>query len=413
MRFTIKAAAVLLFCFRLHAQTNNQTGSPYSLFGLGRLNEAAPGKTNAMGETGIALPMTTEINNLNPAAYATIPEKSFMFDLGGKGEATTFSNSDGGQDVTTFSFSNIAFAFALSNKDGIGATLLPYSDVGYNITGITGDIEGSDGTYTSDVSGSGGLSNFTLNYGRKLGSRFNVGLGVNYLFGKIQEDEFATVGNDLLVVNEKNYYRGFRFVAGAQGKFGKKFTLAMTVKLPASIKGTKDMTAYKVVDLIQTNLESSVDVPMESFKLPLEVTVGGYYKFNDSFGITADYKRSFWNSVNMEDHIGRFVDQDFFGFGMEYMRNKSQYYYYDSIRLRAGMNFDNGYLAVNDKRITNYKAVFGIGLPIPGRTASMINLTYGFGQRGAISETLVKESYRTFSFNIVLQDIWFVKKKYD
>ncbi|RZJ67639.1 MAG: hypothetical protein EOO50_04990 [Flavobacterium sp.] len=413
MRFTTKTALFFFIGASAYSQTNNQTSSPYSLFGLGRLNDAAPGKTNALGEGGVALPMTSEINNLNPAAYATIPEKVFMFDLGAKGEKTNYSNTDASQNATTFSFSNIALAFALSQKDGVGITLLPYSDVGYNITGIAGVIEGSDDTYSSDVAGSGGLSNFTVNYGRKISERFNVGIGMNYLFGNIEETEFATIGTDYLAVTQESFYRGLRFTAGMQAVLNKEITFGATAKLPASIKGSKDLTAYKIVDLVQTTLEVSADEPIDSFKLPLEVTMGGYFQVGKSLAINADYKRSFWNATGMQDNIGKFVDQDYLAFGFEYRRNKESFNYLDRVSLRAGFNVDNGYLEVNDKRISNYKGVFGLGLPFPGKTNSMINLSYGFGQRGAVSETLVKENYNTFSFNIVLQDIWFLKRKYD
>lgn len=413
MRFTIKTVFLFFTGASLYAQTNNQTGSPYSLFGLGRLNEAAPGKTNALGESGVAVPMTSEINNLNPAAYATIPEKAFMFDLGAKGEKNDFSNADQSQNATTFSFSNIALAFALSARDGIGITLLPYSDVGYNITGIMGEVEGSDDTFSSDVAGSGGLSNFTINYGRRIGKRFNVGVGMNYLFGNIKQTELATISSDYLMVTEESFYRGMRFTLGMQANVSKALTFGATAKLPASIKGTKDLTAYKVVELTQTTLEVSEDSPIDSFKLPLEVTLGGYFRFSKSLSFNADYKRSFWNATGMSDNIGSFVDQDYLGMGMEYRRNTESFRYIDRIALRAGFNFDNGYLEVNDKRISNHKAVVGVGLPFPGKTSSMLNFSYGFGQRGAVSETLVKETYQTVSFNIVLQDIWFVKRKYD
>lgn len=413
MRSISSVFVILFVCGYARSQSNNQTSSPYSLFGLGRLNEAAPGRTNAMGESGIALSAGTEINNLNPAAYASIPEKHFFFDLGGKGETNTYSNADDSQKTTTFSFSNIALAFALSAKDGIGVTLLPYSDVGYNLTGITGDIEGSDDTFSSDVAGSGGLSNFTVNYGRKIGKNFNVGIGFNYLFGKISESEVALIDGDYLVVNTKNYYKGMRFTAGMQYHLGNKITAALTVKLPASVKGTKDIDAYTIIGSVQTNLDISVGNRLDAFRLPAEVTVGGLYKFNSSLSVIADYRRSFWTAQHMQDNIGEFVDQDFLGLGVEYSRNKSEHRYIDKVKLRAGLNLDNGYLEVNDRRISNYKAVFGIGLPVPSRMGSTISLSYGFGRRGAVSETLVREDFQTFSINLNLQDLWFIQKKYD
>ena len=55
------------------AQTNTLSNSPYSLYGLGQLSTFSFGKTNGLGNTGIAMPTTSSINILNPASFTDIP----------------------------------------------------------------------------------------------------------------------------------------------------------------------------------------------------------------------------------------------------------------------------------------------------------------------------------------------------
>ena len=49
------------------AQSEALTSSPYSLYGLGIINQTSIGKSNALGYTGIGRKTATEINNLNPS----------------------------------------------------------------------------------------------------------------------------------------------------------------------------------------------------------------------------------------------------------------------------------------------------------------------------------------------------------
>lgn len=51
-----------------YSQSEALTSSPYSLYGLGVINQTSIGKSNALGYTGIGLKTDSEINNLNPAS---------------------------------------------------------------------------------------------------------------------------------------------------------------------------------------------------------------------------------------------------------------------------------------------------------------------------------------------------------
>ena len=150
--------AILLFCANqnLIAQSESLTSSPYSLYGLGTINQTSIGRSNSMGYSGIGLKTDTEINNLNPANFALTPKNSFFYDIGITGESNTYSNSVDNQSKTTFNFSNIAMAFRIMENLGMGIVMTPYSDVGYSLVGIKTNIEGSTNTFESNVEGVGG-----------------------------------------------------------------------------------------------------------------------------------------------------------------------------------------------------------------------------------------------------------------
>jgi hypothetical protein len=41
----------------------------------------------------------------------------------------------------------------------------------------------------------------------------------------------------------------------------------------------------------------------------------------------------------------------------------------------------------------------------------MLNFGYSYGQKGQVSNGLIKENYHTLTLNFSLEDLWFVKKK--
>ena len=75
------------------------------------INQTSIGKSNALGYTEIGRKTATEINNLNPANYALIPQNSFFYDIGVTGESNTYSNRGYNENKTNVNFSNLAFAF--------------------------------------------------------------------------------------------------------------------------------------------------------------------------------------------------------------------------------------------------------------------------------------------------------------
>ena len=90
-KYLMSVGLVLVYTIA-RSQSEGLTSSPYSLYGLGTINQTSIGRSNGMGHTGIGLKTETEINNLNPSNFALIPQNSFFYDVGMVGEFNTYSN---------------------------------------------------------------------------------------------------------------------------------------------------------------------------------------------------------------------------------------------------------------------------------------------------------------------------------
>ena len=387
--------------------TNSLSSSPYSLYGLGVSNELNTGKTNALGNTGFAMPSTYSINNLNPASLGAIPKGSFLYDIGVKLQKETLYEDGLKEFRYNGNFSNFSIAFPLSKKSGLSIALIPFTNVGYTISGLEKPIDGSTGTFLANITGSGGLNSIQLNYGYKVNDKLRLGLKGSYLFGTIKEEETNIIGSSILNITEDNFYNGFRLGAGVQYEINNKISVGGIINLPTSLNGDQTRTVIGGAEPVEE--ENKLD----TFKLPLELGFGLHTRLNDKLFFNLDYKKSFWDATNQSDLIGDYVDQDFIGFGTEFIPKKRSSKYWNRINYRAGFSMDNGNLAIKDNRITNYSINLGLGLPTGGRRHSMINLSYSYGQKGLVSNGLIKENYHTLTLNFSLEDLWFQKRKYD
>ena len=412
-KFQVRVIIIILLSLNIQAQTTNQVNSPYSFFGLGKINDIGVGKTNALGRSGISYSSETEINTLNPASFGKVKLNSFLFDVGTRAQQTEFKNNKDQKDFKTFSFSNLAFAFALDDKSGIGFSIVPFSESNYYLDGIETAMEGSNETFLSNVSGNGGISNLKISYGRSFSEKLRVGVDFNYYFGTINETEIVSLNNDFMKIDKKSFYRGIRPVLGLQYDYSSRINLSAVLALPSYLKGSRDTEVSKIIDLAQYDIERSADKEISGFKLPTEITLGLKYQPLKTLSLHVDYRKSFWSATGIEDNIGKFEDQDFIGFGAEYYTDKCVNNFWGKIRYRLGYNFDNGYLAVNGNKIENFLLTTGLGIPLNTKTQNFINISYAYGQRGVISNILIKENYHFITVNLSFEDIWFVKKKYN
>lgn len=414
MTIKVKHLYSVLFFITVSAfsQTNDLSSSPYSLYGLGLRNNLNTGEANTLGGTGIASHSLNSINNLNPASFSSFSSNSFLYDIGVKVQQETLVEGGVDESRTNANFSSLAFAFPVSSKFGVGLTLLPYTNVGYFVSGVSNEIEGSNEVYSSDIYGSGGLNDIKVNVGYKVTDKLSVGASGSYLFGKIEENETNYFQNNTLYVNEENFYSGFQLKTGLQYEFNSNFSFGAVATLPTRLKGDQENTVTLAVeDAVGTIEESTED--LDAFKLPLEIGIGLQTKLKENLYFNIDYTKRFWDATDQTDQSGTFVDEDIIGLGAKYTPNRNSIKYWDRVNYRAGISFDSGSIEINNTRVSNYEATIGLGIPFSKKNNSMLNVGYSYGVQGRVANNLIQENYHLITINLSLENIWFVKRYLD
>lgn len=409
----MKNKIIFLSCFILMSLTafsQSISSSPYSLYGVGSLYDSDFGSIPSIGSSGIALPSNLFINNLNPASLAYLPLNHFMFDIGGKAIATTYESGSRSEKRNNFQFSHIAFAFPVTKKSGFSVALRPYSSATFKISNLKLPIADSQEYYYLTAAGSGGLNNFDFSYGYRIGKKISVGASATVLFGNTTDDRSYLISNSITSISKKTDYSGLRATLGAQYQIDSTFTIASTFKLPTKVNASKVQSVETLTNEVVSTVESDVASDADDYYMPLEIGVGISKRFKNNLNMTVDYEKSLWNNTNQSELYGNFVNQDRFAFGFTYSAKKNIRRYWDRVQYAAGANFDTGYLEVDGKRVNNASISIGLTLPIEN-TFSALNISYSYGQKGKVSENLIKENYHKISLNLSLDGIWFVKRK--
>jgi hypothetical protein len=86
--------------------------------------------------------------------------------------------------------------------------------------------------------------------------------------------------------------------------------------------------------------------------------------------------------------------------------------YFQRVVYRAGFNFQNTGLVINNQPIKDQSVSFGLGLPLSG-TFSNINIGLEMGKKGTTTAGLIQENYTNISIGLSFNDRWFIKRKYD
>lgn len=388
------------------------SSSPYSLYGLGSVYDSDFGNIPSIGSSGIALPSASFINNLNPASLGYLPQNHFMFDVGGKSISTTYQSSSRSESRNNFQFSHLAFAFPVTKNSGFSIAIRPYSSAAFKISNLKLPIENSQDFYYLTATGSGGLNNLDLSYGYRFGKKWSVGASAAVLFGNTKDNRSFLIMNSITSIQKKTHYNGLRATLGAQYQVDSTLTVATTFKVPTRIKASKVQTVQTIADDVVTTIESDVASDTDDYYMPLEMGIGISKRFKNNLNMTLDYEKSLWGNTNQSELYGNFVNQDRFALGFTYNGRKNIRKYWDRVQYAAGANFDTGYLEIDGKRIHNAAISIGLNLPLEN-TYSSLNISYSYGQRGRVSDNLIKENYHKISLNLSLDGIWFVKRKFE
>lgn len=395
----------------------NNTSSPYSYYGLGELAEGSSAISSAMGGGGLSYKNGGYLAIGNPASLAGIDSLKFIFNVGmisktsklnQKGESDSFSDNN---------LTQLAFGFRISPLISTALSLVPYSNVGYEITTIETVTGGTD-YYQRTLTGNGGLNQVIWSNGFKVSDNFHLGLNTVFIFGNNTHDEYLVLEESSYsyVSEEEMISQGFFANIGAQyhGNLNREwdFSLGATFqpKIGVSAKERIVVTNYasSVGDTIYKNT-----LNRGSFDVPMTYALGLGFTKNKQLWVGVDYLHEKWSDTEIFGEKNEFEDRDKFSVGFSYSQdNGYETKFIKKLTYRLGAFYDTGYLNINSDDISTRAVTFGLGIPL-SRGKGVINLAFELGQMGTTSNDNVREDYGKVTLQFSLLERWFAKRKYD
>lgn len=413
----------------MFSQTNSNW--PYSVYGIGDIQQNGFGQSKAMGGVGIALPCETSLNNINPAALQGIDKNTVILDFGLNSRWSQFSDGLTVQNNNNLFFNYFSLGFRTSDRWVCSIGLAPYSIVGASIVGQQ-PLQGVPGTYIYDYySASGGLNQLYWGNSIKITKNLSIGLNIKYLFGSVtttQSIAIPGISGFLTDIDNRN-------MSNLIMDYGFLYSFSVNHNITGSVGGICSNPWTLAERHEETNLDFQGDTlkylndTLSTYKLPLTFGLGVSLKFYNKLTVAFDYSYGQWSksfeslvpnatlysfdqTTNIENNA-RYVDSNNFNFGMEY--HPSDAYnasFINKIKYRIGARYSNLPLEINGSQFTDYAFSCGVGLPVL-RNKMNLNIAVEVGHRSANAYGLIDETYGNVMFNLTLQDIWFLKRKFN
>ncbi len=409
---------------KLAAQTNN---SPYSILGIGDIDDSYYNRTSGMANTGIAYRSGRYLIGNNPASFSALDNDFFVGEIGGR---ATFINYYGSNVSTNYNqsfditFKKLILGIKPSKHWGTSVGLVPFSSQNYEFsTPIS--LDASTAQLASQYfKGSGGINKVYWANSYEFFHHLSLGVNASYLFGTLQQKIVLENQNlaELASTNNTAYLSNFYFDYGLQfyTRIGKKWN----VSLGATFANKTRLNA----DISQTVLapDSSVlygsSYPWSYFNLPTSYGAGIAVTYNNKYTFLADYKSQNWIGaknapynpiMNTGGYNYSFQNSNRFSAGFEISKKRSvsmgQYNaLIELMYFQTGFYYSNTYLNVYGQTIRDIGGTIGIGVNSK-RTALGYALSFQYGVKGVPSVQLIQEKYASFTLAISYRDFWLTK----
>jgi hypothetical protein len=380
------------------------TSSPYSIFGMGNIEENSIGGNKAMGGTGIALMSENSVNLLNPASYNGLDTLVSVFEMGFLGKYTSFKDYHSNQKLFDADFKYLTMGFKIAPKMATSFGITSYSTVGYNIN-VSTLIEGSPLTYNKIFSGEGGVNQVYLGGSYSLFKNLSLGINAVYLFGNITHSESSSVFNYSL--KSIDYLSNFNLNYGLNYQV---VTKKWKYNIGLIYDNGKTLATSNVSTISALNVTETLRSTSTSLKIPRSYGIG-VAASKDYFKIGIDYEIRKWKGTDFSNPLVVSRNSDRVSLGIEFPSQGINKGTSRMILYRFGAEYKRSDLVIDNVPI-NYRSVsLGAGLPFKG-ALSIVNVALELGQNGSIKNGLFQENFCTLHIDLSLKDNWFIKRKY-
>ncbi|MDG1337911.1 MAG: hypothetical protein P8P23_03650 [Flavobacteriaceae bacterium] len=404
------------------SQTN--TGSPYSLNELGEINFLGNVSNLSMGGIDSAID-SIEFNINNPSSLAKLKTTNYL--IGTFYKSTGISNLNSTDNINTANINYIAVGIP-TKRFGFGFGVLPYSSVGFNLQ-TTEDYNTANSINSRLFGAEGNINRAFVSIGFPLLKYISLGASANYNFGKFNYEKFNLIEN----VNYGIFSNSSSEISGFTYNFSSNLSIPiyndLTLNLVYSFYPEGNLNSFNIESLYTSNTSSItleslgdfVDVDLnsrglENTKLPvpkksiyslgLEKKNSWFIGFQYESKLSSNFENVFLDtqSVSYRDanslSIGGYIIPD----------SSSLISYWKRVKYRFGIKNEKKSIIVNNLPVNQFSLNLGLGLPIAG--LSKANLGLEIGKVGD-NDSLVKENYFALRLGLSLNDVWFIKRKYN
>ena len=404
------------------SQTN--TGSPYSLNELGEINFLGNVSNLSMGGIDSAID-SIEFNINNPSSLAKLKTTNYL--IGTFYKSTGISNVNSTDNINTANINYIAVGIP-TKRFGFGFGVLPYSSVGFNLQS-TDEYNTANSINSRLFGAEGNINRAFVSIGLPLLKYLSLGASANYNFGKFNYEKFNLIEN----VNYGIFSNSSSEISGFTYNFSSNLSIPLkndfTLNLVYSFYPEGDLDSYNIESLYTSNTSSItleslgdfVDVDLnsrglENTKLPVpkkSIYSLGLEKKNSWFiGFQYESKlSSSFENVFLDTQNVSYRDSNSLSIGGYIIPDSSSLIsYWKRVKYRIGIKNEKKSIIVNNLPINHFSLNLGLGLPIAG--LSKANLGLEIGKVGD-NDSLVKENYFALRLGLSLNDVWFIKRKYN
>lgn len=388
---------------------------PYSIYGIGDIDNQVYNRTNGMGSTGMATKSSNYLVNNNPAAIAGLPRSFFILNAAGIGKTVQYSgeginaSNDRNRD---FWIKGIALAVKVNKLWASSVGFKQFSNVNYKFSGDK-NVIGSSETYPAQYEGDGGLNDYFWTNAFSIGKHFSAGIKSSVIAGGINQTEILTNENHAIATKQQDYFGDPEFEYGAiySGSVGKNWDVSLGGKYIN--KTTLDAERTITITDNTTVILNDQFVKDGRFYLPKTYSAGISMTHKKKVTLAADYTYENWSPLNIGGDGWRLVDSRRFSAGIEISR-KTQKWGQSVERnfFQFGGFVNNSYLEVNNTPLSEFGITAGMGGALSNNF--LYTISVGGGTRGTTSANLIKENFLQFSVSLSYRDFLFSKgRKYE
>jgi hypothetical protein len=413
--------SLAFFMFVVSGVAQNDVNSPYSSFGVGNVSPRTNNILSSMGGAGYALQNPYYINFKNPAAFAAFDSLSFIADLSFSVINQQLKVEGQSQSGTFAQLDYLAIGLPILKMWRMSAGIMPYSDVGYGIL----DTREPD-SISYQYKGTGGLQLLYWGNAFKVCKGLTVGMNLSYLFGTINTMSITEYNIDNVLntmINSFRYLDGIYISGGVQyhANVKEKHNLSLGVVYENALKvwSRENLIVLSYFGEYFPNMsfdtvrhEVGKDALKSTVKIPQIVGAGISYGYKDRLLAAVDITWQNWKKFSMSNTKDSLQNNWTTAIGIQYVPNPSSSKYHNKINFRVGTRFSTGYFVVKNSPITEFAVSFGLGFPIRTFTSrSSVNVMFEYSRFGTIKNNLILQNYFKLSFNFILQEKWYQRRK--